>query len=237
MNKSFLTNFIATAVIVAGYYTPVYQKQILSVGFFALSGALTNWLAIHMLFEKVPFLYGSGVVPNRFEEFKGGIKHLVMSEFFTDENVDLFFQGQSESAAANIDLSPVIDSIDFDEMFNRFVEMTLESKLGNALSLVGAKSAFEPIRPTFKKKTKRLLLDMTKGEEFLQALEDNVLPSHVSKEIIEKIEDIIDQRLEILTPKMVKDIIQTMIKAHLGWLVVWGGVFGGLIGLGMSYIT
>ena len=30
---------------------------------------------------------------------------------------------------------------------------------------------------------------------------------------------------------MVKDIVQTMIRQHLGWLVVWGGVFGGLIGL------
>jgi Na+/H+ antiporter NhaD/arsenite permease-like protein len=34
---------------------------------------------------------------------------------------------------------------------------------------------------------------------------------------------------------MVKDIIQQMIKKHLGWLVVWGGVFGGLIGLIAAY--
>jgi hypothetical protein len=30
---------------------------------------------------------------------------------------------------------------------------------------------------------------------------------------------------------MVKDIIQEMIRSHLGWLVVWGGVFGALMGL------
>ena len=30
---------------------------------------------------------------------------------------------------------------------------------------------------------------------------------------------------------MVKGIMQDMIRAPLGWLVVWGGVFGGLIGL------
>ena len=29
---------------------------------------------------------------------------------------------------------------------------------------------------------------------------------------------------------MVKEMIQTLIREHLGWLVVWGGVFGGLIG-------
>ena len=52
-------------------------------GLFALSGGLTNWLAIHMLFEKVPLLYGSGVIPNRFEDFKNGIKNLIMNEFFS----------------------------------------------------------------------------------------------------------------------------------------------------------
>ncbi len=30
---------------------------------------------------------------------------------------------------------------------------------------------------------------------------------------------------------MVKTIIEDMIRKHLGWLVVWGGVFGGLIGV------
>ena len=29
----------------------------------------------------------------------------------------------------------------------------------------------------------------------------------------------------------VKEIIQEMIRSHLGWLVVWGGVFGAVIGL------
>jgi hypothetical protein len=26
-------------------------------------------------------------------------------------------------------------------------------------------------------------------------------------------------------------MVQAIIKAHLGWLVVWGGVFGGFLGL------
>jgi uncharacterized membrane protein YheB (UPF0754 family) len=30
---------------------------------------------------------------------------------------------------------------------------------------------------------------------------------------------------------MVKEMVERIIKEHLGWLVVWGGVFGGLIGL------
>lgn len=36
---------------------------------------------------------------------------------------------------------------------------------------------------------------------------------------------------------MVKEIIQKIIREHLGWLVVWGGVFGRLISLAVSFIA
>ena len=45
------------------------------------------------------------------------------------------------------------------------------------------------------------------------------------------LELIIDQRLDELTPQHVKIIIKQMIHKHLGWLVVWGGVFGFFIGI------
>ena len=38
------------------------------------------------------------------------------------------------------------------------------------------------------------------------------------------IENIIDKRLEELTPEHIKIIMKEMIQKHLGWLVVWGGV-------------
>ena len=55
LNKSFLTNLTAILIIVVGYLFPIEPDLIKPIGFFALSGAITNWLAIHMLFEKVPF--------------------------------------------------------------------------------------------------------------------------------------------------------------------------------------
>jgi uncharacterized membrane protein YheB (UPF0754 family) len=92
MNKSLITNLIAGLLVVLGV---VLQNNILlTIGLFALSGAITNWLAIHMLFEKVPFLYGSGVVENRFEEFKGSIHTLIMDQFFTKENLSKFFKDE-----------------------------------------------------------------------------------------------------------------------------------------------
>ena len=51
-----------------------------------------------------------------------------------------------------------------------------------------------------------------------------------------KVDGIVTRRLGELTPGMVKEIVQDMIRRHLGWLVVWGGVFGGLIGLVTAFL-
>ena len=92
LNKSLTTNLVALAIICASYLSPRYNEIIYLSGLFALSGGITNWLAIHMLFEKVPFFYGSGVIPSRFEEFKLGIKQLVMTEFFTPQNINVLIE-------------------------------------------------------------------------------------------------------------------------------------------------
>ena len=58
MNKSVITNLIAIFAIVLGYLMLDATPILFMTGLFALSGGVTNWLAIHMLFEKVPLLYG-----------------------------------------------------------------------------------------------------------------------------------------------------------------------------------
>lgn len=60
INKSIVTNLVAIGIIAASFFAPQYAENVKAIGVFALSGAVTNWIAIHMLFEKVPFLYGSG---------------------------------------------------------------------------------------------------------------------------------------------------------------------------------
>jgi len=67
-----------------------YRDYVLNTGLFALSGGITNWLAVHMLFERVPGFYGSGVIPLRFEEFKLGIRTLIMEQFFNKADLDSF---------------------------------------------------------------------------------------------------------------------------------------------------
>ncbi len=236
MNKSSITNLIAILIIIAGYFSPDYNSHIKSIGYYALSGALTNWLAIYMLFEKVPLLYGSGVIPSRFEDFKKAIKGLIMTQFFTPENLKRFLKEEKRDMDG-VNLSGLISAIDYEFMFNGLVDVILNSPFGGMLGMFGGVQALAPLREPFEIKMKEMIINLSQSEAFLEALTSNTGPLNINDTLINRIEHIVESRLNELTPQIVKEIIQEMIRAHLGWLVIWGGVFGGLIGLAMSFIA
>ncbi|MDI5848579.1 DUF445 domain-containing protein [Shewanella xiamenensis] len=227
MNKSLVTNVLAAICVILGY---VLSLPILfNVGLFALSGAVTNWLAVYMLFEKVPGLYGSGVVPSRFEEFKLGIAHLMMKQFFTAENIDRFLS--EKEGISQIDLAPVIEKVDLAPSFDALVNTVAQSSFGGMLAMFGGTEALMPLKEPFIEKMKASLVDMAESEQFRGLLKQELEQPNVMADLQQKIANIVEQRLNELTPQMVKQIVQEMIQTHLGWLVVWGGVFGGAIGL------
>ena len=233
MNKSLGTNLIAFVVVIIGF---VFQNNIiLMVGLFALSGAVTNWLAIHMLFEKVPFLYGSGVVENRFEQFKLSIHTLIMEQFFTQENLDKFFKSEFGDDK-HFDLTKVIDKTDFSIAFSSLKDAVMESSFGGMLGMFGGEKALEPLQEPFEMKMRKAINEIVHTDTFQSTLQEALQSSDISSDIYFKINVVVEQRLNELNPKMVKELVQQMIKEHLGWLVIWGGVFGGLIGLISSIV-
>lgn len=231
MNKSLLTNVISVMVLAMGLVMQL--DWLMMVGLFAISGALTNWLAIYMLFERVPGLVGSGVIPNQFEAFKASIRNLMMQQFFNQENIDRFV---SSNSPPNLHLAPVIEQVDLSPAFDRLVTVIMESSFGGMLKMFGGADALNPLKEPFITNMKASLIDMAQSPGFAELLHDEIEQPDVMREIQAKVETIIDARLAELTPKMVKDMVQHIIKQHLDWLVVWGGVFGGLIGLGSAVL-
>ncbi|MCF7370726.1 DUF445 domain-containing protein [Vibrio sp. J2-3(2022)] len=233
MNKSLLTNVLAIALMAGGHQ--LQNDYLWYSGLFAFSGAITNWLAIHMLFEKVPGLYGSGVIPARFEEFKLAIKNLMMEQFFTEANIDRFLNKEM-AGGVNIDLQPVIEKVDLNPAFDSLVEVIEGSQFGGMLAMFGGAEALQPMRQPFVEKMQESIIELSKSDNIKEALKEQFESPAMMDEIKQNIEGIIDQRLSELTPALVKEMVQKMIKEHLGWLVVWGGVFGGLIGVISTFI-
>lgn len=230
LNKSFATNLVACIVVASSMLVTdqTFSHMLSNIGFFALSGALTNWLAIHMLFEKVPFLYGSGVIQSQFTQFKVGIKKLMMDEFFHAVHM----KTHPLVTLSHTMLQQLKDKINYEQLYQSLMQEIQNSSIGAMLSMFGGQSAFEKIKEPIQEKIKiaieKLLSDVQKPEILLSA--------NATALFQQTVEQMIDARLAELTPQHVKEIIQKMIKAHLGWLVVWGGVLGGLMGLVKSLV-
>jgi len=230
MSKSTITDFISILLILIGYITHI--DTLLYAGLFAFSGAITNQLAIHMLFEKVPFLYGSGVIEKNFEKFKTSIKDMIMTQFFTKEKLQDFFANEEQK----IDLAPIVQKADFTPAFDALSKTVMESKFGGAISMFGGQSALDALKEPFVNKLQSSIIDIVSSQTFKDELNQYLQNSTLSDDLISNIDKIVSSRLQELTPQMVKELIQKLIKEHLGWLVVWGGVFGGIIGVVSSLI-
>ena len=226
MNKSILTNIVALLITLIGIINPFENSLLLMIGLFSLSGGITNWIAIHMLFEKVPFVYGSGIIPKNFLIFKQAIKDLVIKEFFSRNNVKVFTSKISEEAIISIS-----KNINYNDIFEGLTESIESSQLGGMLSMVGGKKALEPLRKPI----------IIKLETLFKSIIENEKRSNFGDEIVDnvyvRIEKLIDDRLNELSPQDVKKIIQNLIDKHLGWLVIWGGVFGGFIGIISFFVS
>ena len=71
------------------------------------------------------------------------------------------------------------------------------------------------------------------ADEFADSLTDNFdISQFVSIEKVRlEIDGLMTEKLKMLTPEKVKTLMEEVIREHLGWLIVWGNVFGGGLGV------
>ncbi|MGE3775103.1 MAG: DUF445 domain-containing protein, partial [Gammaproteobacteria bacterium] len=106
--------------------------------------------------------------------------------------------------------------------FEHLGDAIVESPMGAMLNMLGGRKVHEPL--------KEPIIDKLKGVVAELASDADADGPGLTDSLVHQVEQIIDNRLAELTPQKVKEIVEDMIRKHLGWLVVWGGVLGGFIG-------
>jgi uncharacterized membrane protein YheB (UPF0754 family) len=231
MDKGWGTNFVALGFVGGSYLLQgEAANAIRSAGLFAISGSVTNQLAIHMLFEKVPFLYGSGIILDRFESIREALKTLIMEQFFSTEKIEAFVQSQERT----INLAPIIEQTDFTPAYEALLQSVMESPMGGMLGMFGGEALIAKLKEPFIEKIKRSTIEISQSDSFMNALNSHLQEG--SGTLTQTIGEIVELRLAELTPLIVKEMLYGLMKEHLGWLVVWGGVFGGAIGIVSAFL-
>ena len=81
-------------------------------GLFALSGVNKYFGYSYAFFEKVPYLYGSGVIESKFTQFKASIHNLMMTQFL-QRAFNKVFETEVNSVKILLILKKVLNKTDF----------------------------------------------------------------------------------------------------------------------------
>ncbi|MBI4605900.1 MAG: hypothetical protein HY721_28380 [Planctomycetes bacterium] len=254
MDKGTFSNAVSAVVFGTGLVLPpgAVRDAFVSVGLFAFSGGITNALAVKMLFDRVPGLAGSGVIPARFREIRAKVKSVILERFFEEDHlrryiaeeagkvdwraylkgdgsgsgpVAAFVERQWDRLAGPAALEPLIDEQ---------IERLMDSSVGGLLMMMGpaaVKPAVTQFVGALAGALKGRLLGLAAKAEAEQGVRLEIDEEKLARDIRRSVDQLLARKLEELDPQAVKRMMEDVIRRHLGWLVVWGSVTGGLLGL------
>lgn len=185
---------ITYAAITLGFTIAWHQESTLTatLAMYALSGALTNSLAIVMIFEKIPGVIGSGIIEKNFKSFQKKLKDVLIEHLFQDGLNIVSFNTQS-------------------------IGQSLYTKLSSG--------SFS------------ILTQFITQEKLIKLLDEADIGSLINSTMDkESIESHLDEQIAKLSPEEIKSLILHIMHEHLQFLVVWGAIFGAVMGL-IAYAT
>eukprot|EP01094_Clydonella_sp_ATCC50884_P027863 TRINITY_DN8196_c0_g1_i3.p1 TRINITY_DN8196_c0_g1~~TRINITY_DN8196_c0_g1_i3.p1 ORF type:complete len:270 (-),score=73.70 TRINITY_DN8196_c0_g1_i3:179-988(-) len=235
LNKGSVSNGITFVIMVIGVVLVAIWPRvtpfqfILAFGLFGFSGGVTNSMAVKMLFDRVPGLYGSGVIERRFREIQDTVKKVIMDTFFDKKYLAKYLHTKAGQMAESFDveekLRELLESDTVDAIIDQKLDELAQRPEGLWLSMHGVTT--KELRPMIKP----FILGM--GSDVAPMLLKNFDPDKLLNidKIRTEVDTLLTTKLQELKPSTVKKLLEDVMRVHLGWLIVWGNVFGGCIGL------
>jgi hypothetical protein len=94
-----------------------------------------------MLFDRIPFLAGSGVIPRQFKEIRHAIKENVMEMFFDETFLEHYLETRSRELISSMNLPAMLrsnlNSSEFDIMFKQKLVTISQKPEGMLLQTMG----------------------------------------------------------------------------------------------------
>eukprot|EP00039_Didymoeca_costata_P033649 m.43415 g.43415 ORF g.43415 m.43415 type:complete len:331 (+) comp9975_c0_seq2:3350-4342(+) len=234
-DKGSISNFATFLIMIVGVIGSLIVKNnvvwetIKAAGLFGFSGGITNWLAVKMLFDSVPGLYGSGIITKQFKEIRQTVMDTVLETFFDVEFLGKYAGDKADELEKSDFLvgkvREILQSEETDKLVAKHVAAIFLRPEGMMMAMAGFNAqSLQPVIMPF-------VVGM--DTEIAGVLMTGFDPkSMIQPEAMrEQVKELMATKAAMLTPGMVKELVEDMIRKHLGWLIVWGNLFGGMIGV------
>lgn len=204
-------------------------RYLIAFGLFGFAGGFTNWVALQMLFYRIPLVYGSGVIPSRHKKIRETVKNVVLSAFFDEGFLDKYV-GQKIVQMATVHdagkrLQAVLQSAAVEQLINAKLDGLFSQSEGDVLRMIGI--CREKLKPMIRPLLLSLAADLAPGIANKLAGSKGTTVVWLKREL----DAYMTLRLQELTKYRTTSLLRQIIGRHLGWIVVWGTVFGALVGL------
>ncbi|KAL0229069.1 hypothetical protein GEMRC1_013689 [Eukaryota sp. GEM-RC1] len=218
IRKPDLPNFILVA-----------SEYILAFGLFGFAGGVTNWLAVKMLFDRIPFIYGSGVIPNRFREIRRTTKDTIMRTFFDQKYLEKYLAKKAGQVLGGLNIEDKIRQLLESQVVDDIIDSKLREFSQRPEAVYITMMGIQPEQ--LKTWIKPFALGL--GGDLAPLVSQLFDPSKtLNLEMLRKeLDGLMTTKLEELTPEMVKAMMEDVMREQLGLLIVWGTFFGGMIGI------
>ncbi|XP_077862002.1 uncharacterized protein LOC102804320 [Saccoglossus kowalevskii] len=202
-----------------------------AVGIFGFAGGLTNWIAVKMIFFRIPGIPGSGIISRHFIEIRHCLSGIVLESFFDKEFLSEYLKDKYEDFAEAINLDECLNEVMKTEKMNDILNKCIDEILTKPEGIHAQSSTSSEKDSVHKKIILKQILEKVCLDN-LPLLVKDIKSLVVSGENIrQQLEILLKTKENRMTANQVNKITKNLIGHHLSWLIIWGSIFGALIGL------
>ncbi|KAI8504534.1 hypothetical protein Bbelb_176520, partial [Branchiostoma belcheri] len=183
-----------------------------AMGLFSVSGGVTNWLAVKMLFDRIPGLIGSGVITSQFKEIRQTVKNVVLETFFETEYLENYMHRKSGEflAAFQIEskLQRLLQSERVMQIIDNQVQKLYKKPEGMMLAMMGvdAGKLSKMIQPLMKGLSRDMTPVLAKNLKTFEFMNAESMRAQVDEMMTVKMEEFTPPKVKKTTGNMVESL-------------------------------
>lgn len=252
MNPGIIANIVSGTCLGIAAAAPAgpARDAILCLSGLSFSCGAASALAVKVLFDRVPGLPASGVLLGRSREIRSAVREAVLQKLLDPDDLrrilatgpsgidprryirGLGTSGGAATAFVESRWDRIASPEVIDPIVDRQLEKLMESSIGGFLVMVGV----ENVKPAVSQFVGGLIASLKERvQEFATSMDGEIRLEIDEEKLLADarahIERLLDARLDRMDAATLKDLVESVLRAHLAWLVVWASVFGALLGL------